>query len=120
MHPGPDREQKQRKCDDGKRDVFPGLRNAKFTKRDESTDKHQTQDNILYKALYMRQMCYISEASAVHFRIEDDKDDCHKSKESLQREGSDGSDLPPYSRHEGGTKHSLEKSECNGKRFGGK
>ena len=103
MHPGPCSEQNQRNGDYGKRHIFLYHRDPEFAERDESTDKHKAKDYILCKALDMRQMRNIPEASAVHFRIENDKDDCQKRKESLHCERSNGSNLSPYSCHEGRT-----------------
>ena len=65
----------------------------------------------------MGKMYGLSEASAVHFRVEDDQSQCEYGKESLKNEGGKSCHFPPCTCNEGSSYDSFKQGECFGKMF---
>ena len=89
-----------------------------FNGRNERSGQQGAEDQILDEGLAVGKVDGLSEASAVHFRIEYDENKSQKGEESLENHGGIGCDLSTYTGDQGSSNDGFGKSECHSKTFG--
>ena len=77
--------------------IFPLSVLAELARREEVCGKQYAEDDVLDECLHMGQVNCLTEASAVHLRVEYDQQECQQGKESLKDDGRQCDCLPPYS-----------------------
>ena len=59
--------------------------------------QQHAKDDVLDESLHVGEVDRLAEASAVHFRVEDDKQQCQQGEEALENQGCKSDSLSPYS-----------------------
>ena len=86
--------------------------------RENVSGQQQTEDDVLDEGLHVGEVDRFAEASAVHLRVEDDKQQRQQCEESLEGEGRKGESLSPYSCDESCSDDCFGKCKCNCEELG--